>query len=351
VVILSIIFVALTDLAEKGVEIVGTIPQGLPELGFPVISPGDVELVLPLAIGLFILSFVELSTIARTYAKEHEYEIDNNQELLALGASSVSVGVAQGFPIAGSFSKTAVNDRNNAKTQLSGAIAAGVTILVVLFLTGFFYYLAEPVIAALIIVAVFKMVDIAGLSRIGHINKTEIYIALITLAGVLIFGILGGVLIGAALSLLEILYRFSFPHMAVIGRIPGTNLFSDAGRHPENEVVPGIFIYRIDAPLIFANAESFKEHFINALQQEQRPVHLAIIDLELSPFTDVTAADMIKDLFTEFDRKGIELRLANVSGQARDVFRRAGIEDKAGKLDRTTTIAALVEQSRNSPVE
>jgi high affinity sulfate transporter 1 len=351
VVILSIIFVALTDLAEKGVEIVGTIPQGLPELGFPVISPGDVELVLPLAIGLFILSFVELSTIARTYAKAHEYDIDNNQELLALGASSVSVGIAQGFPVAGSFSKSAVNDRNNAKTQLAGAIAAGVTILVVLFLTGFFYYLAEPVIAALIIVAVFKMVDIAGLSRIGYINKTEIYISLITLAGVLIFGILGGVMIGAALSLLEILYRFSFPHMAVIGRIPGTNLFSDAGRHPENEVVPGIFIYRIDAPLIFANAESFKEHFINALQQEQRPVHLAIIDLELSPFTDVTAADMIKDLFTEFDRKGIELRLANVSGQARDVFRRAGIEDKAGKLDRTTTIAALVEQSRNSPVE
>ena len=196
VVILSIIFVALTDLAERGVEIVGTIPQGLPELGMPLFSPGDVEIVLPLAIGLFILSFVELSTIARTYAKEHEYEVDNNQELLALGASSVSVGIAQGFPIAGSFSKTAVNDRNNAKTQLSGAIAAGVTILVVLFLTGFFYYLAEPVIAALIIVAVFKMVDIAGLSRIGHINKNEIYVAVITLAGVLLFGILAGYLSG-----------------------------------------------------------------------------------------------------------------------------------------------------------
>jgi len=348
VVILSIIFVALTDLAEKGVEIVGTIPQGLPELGFPVISPGDIELVLPLAIGLFILSFVELSTIARTYAKEHEYEIDNNQELLALGASSVSVGLAQGFPVAGSFSKSAVNDRNGAKTQLAGAIAAGVTILVVLFLTGFFYYLAEPVIAALIIVAVFKMVDIAGLTRIGQINKKEIYISLITLAGVLIFGILGGVLIGAALSLIDILFRFSFPHMAVIGRIPGTDLFSDSGRHPENEVVPGVFIYRIDAPLIFANAESFKENLSIALGQEQRPIHLVIIDLESSPFTDVTAADMIHDLYTELKKKGITLRLSNACGQARDVLRRAGIEEKVGKLDNCTTIAALVEQSRNS---
>jgi SulP family sulfate permease len=348
VVILSIIFVAWTDLVEKGVEIVGTIPQGLPQIGVPVFTPADVELVFPLAIGLFVLSFVELSTIARTYAKAHEYEIDNNQELLALGASSVSVGIAQGFPISGSFSKTAVNDRNGAKTQLAGAIAAGVIILVVLYFTGFFYYLAEPVIAALIVVAVFKMVDIPGLARIGHINRTEIYIALITFGGVLIFGILAGVLIGAALSLIEILYRFTFPHMAVIGRIPGTNVFGDIKRHPENEAVPGVFIYRIDAPLIFANAESFKENFSKAFGQEHRPVNLVIIDLQSSPITDVTAVDMVRDLITELERKGIVLRLANASGQVRDVLRAAGIENKVGKLDQTTTIAALIEQNKNS---
>jgi high affinity sulfate transporter 1 len=348
VVILSIIFVRLTDLVERGVEIVGTIPQGLPELGIPVFSPVDVGLVLPLAIGLFVLSFVELSTIARTYAKEHEYEIDNNQELLALGASSISAGIGQGFPISGSFSKTAVNDRNGAKTQLAGAIAAGVTILVVLFLTGFFYYLSEPVIAALIVVAVFKMVDIPGLARIGHINKTEIYIALITFGGVLIFGILAGVLIGAALSLIELLYRFTFPNMVIVGRIPGTNLFADIRRHPENEVVPEVFIFRIDAPLIFANAESFKEKFLKTLGQEQRPIHIAIIDFEFSPFTDVTAVEMIRELITELDQRGITLRLANASGQARDVLRAAGIEEKVGKLDQTTTIAVLLEQDRNS---
>src|SRR5512137_2609720 len=348
VVILSIIFVALTDLAERGVEIVGTIPQGLPELGMPVFSPGDVELVLPLAIGLFILSFVELSTIARTYAKEHEYEVDNNQELLALGASSVSVGIAQGFPISGSFSKTAVIERNNAKTQLAGAIAAGVTILVVLFLTGFFYYLAEPVIAALIIVAVFRMVDIAGLSRIGHINKNEIYIAVITLAGVLIYGVLAGVLIGAFLSLLEILYRVSFPHIAVLGRVPDTDTFGDISRHPENEIVEGIFIFRIDAPLIFANAESFKENILNALRQEQRPIRVVILDLESSPFTDVTAVEMIRDLISELEHKGIELRIANACGHTRDILRRAGIEEKVGRLDQATTIAAIIRQGKDS---
>lgn len=344
VVIISIILVWLAGLEEKGVEIIGTIPQGLPELGMPVFSSSDVGLVFPLAIGLFVLSFVELSTIARTYAKAHDYEIDNNKELLALGASSVSVGFAQGFPISGSFSKTAVNDRNGAKTQLAGAIAAGVTLLVVLYLTGFFYYLAEPVIAALIIVAVFKMIDIAGLSRIGHINKTEIYIALITFGGVLLFGILAGVLIGTALSLVEILYRFTFPHMAVIGRIPGTNIFGDIERHPDNQEVPGAFIFRIDAPLIFANAESFKENFSKALAREQRPVHLAIIDLQSSPITDVTAVDMIRDLIAELDKKGITLRLVNASGQVRDVLRAAGIEEKVGKLDRTATIAAILDE-------
>jgi len=347
VVVLSIILVWLTGLEEKGVEIIGTIPQGLPDFGLPVFSAGDVAFVFPLALGLFVLSFVELSTIARTYAKAHDYEIDNNKELLALGASSVSVGIGQGFPISGSFSQTAVNDRNHAKTQLAGAIAAGVTILVVLYLTGFFYYLAEPVIAALIVVAVFRMVDIAGLARIGHINKTEIYIALITFGGVLLFGILAGVLIGAALSLIEILYRFTFPHMGVVGKIPGTNLFGSTARHPENEMVAGVFIFRIDAPLIFANAESFKENFLKALALEQRPIHLAILDLDLSPITDVTAVDMIRDLITDLDRKGVTLRLANASWQVRDVLRAAGIEEKVGRLDRTTTISAILEQDED----
>jgi len=314
----------------------------------PVFSPSDVGVVFPLAIGLFVLSFVELSSIARTYAKAHEYETDNNQELLALGASSVAVGIGQGFPIGGSFSKSAVTDRNGAQTQLAGAIAAGVTILVVLYLTGFFYYLAEPVIAALIVVAVFKMVDIAGLVRIGHINKTEIYIALITFGGVLLFGILAGVLIGAALSLIEILYRFTFPHMGVVGKIPGSNLFGSIARHPENEVVPGVFIFRIDAPLIFANAESFKENFLKALALEQRPIHLAIIDLDLSPITDATAVDMIRDLINDLDRRGVTLRLANASWQVRDVLRAAGIEEKIGKLDRTTTISAILQQDENA---
>jgi high affinity sulfate transporter 1 len=344
VVALSIILVGLTGLVEQGVAIVGTIPAGLPELGLPAVSLGDATLVFPLALGLFVLSFVELSTIAGTYAKSHEYEVDNNQELLGLGMSSISAGLGQGFPISGSFSKTAVTDRNGGKTQLAGVVAAGVIVLVLLFLTNLFYYLAEPVIAALIIVAVFKMVDLPGLARIGQINRSEVYIALITFGGVLLFGVLSGVLIGAVLSLVEILYRFTFPKMVVVGRIPGTDVFGDIERHPENETIPGVFIFRIDAPLIFANAESFKKSFSRDLRREERPIRLAIIDLQSSPIIDVTAADMIRDLHTELARKGIALRLANTTGKVRDVLRAAGIEDRVGRLDRAATIAALCEQ-------
>ena len=220
--------------------------------------------------------------------------------------SSISAGIGQGFPVSGSFSKTAVTDRNGGKTQLAGVVAAGVIVLVLLFLTNLFYYLAEPVIAALIIVAVFKMVDLPGLARIGQINRSEVYIALITFGGVLLFGVLSGVLIGAVLSLVEILYRFTFPNMVVVGRIPGTDVFGDLERHPENETIPGVFIFRIDAPLIFANADSFKKNFSRDLRREERPIRLAIIDLQSSPIIDVTAADMIRDLHTDSNGRGLD---------------------------------------------
>ncbi len=354
VVVLSIVLVWITGLDEKGVAIVGTIPSGLPAPGLPVFTVSDPSLVFPLAIGLFMLSFVEISSIAREYAKAHDYEVDVDRELLALGASSISVGITQGFPIGGSFSKSAITDRSGAQTQLAGVVAAGVTVLVVLFLTGAFYYLAEPVIASLIIVAVFHMVDLPGLARIGHVNRTEVYIALITLGGVLLFGILSGVLIGAGLSLLEILYRFTFPNMVAVGRIPGTRLFGDLERHPENIRIPGTFIFRIEAPLIFANAESFRESFTRALGREEWPIHLAIIDLQRSPIIDFTATDMIRGLNAELGRKGIELRLAHASGRVRDILRAAGIEELVGRLEPTTTTDALCDRcerdlSRDDP--
>ncbi len=164
-------------------EIVGAVPSGLPCFAIPDVGPQDFSVVFPLAMALFLLSYVELTSIARTYAKTRNYKIDTDQELLALGASSIGTGFFQGFPVAGSFSKSAVNDRAGALTPLSGALAGLVAILVVLFFTGFLYYLPEPILAVLIIAAVINMVDFRGFLRIWSVNKYEVYIALITFAG------------------------------------------------------------------------------------------------------------------------------------------------------------------------
>ena len=306
IVIAAIIFMTYSSFVEKGVEILGYIPPGLPTIGIPEFTAADVGTVFPLAVALFILSYVELSTIAKTYAQKNRYQVDMNQELLALGAGSVAAGAGQGFPVAGSFSKSAVNDRSGAKTPMAGAIAAGVTIIVVLFFTSFFYNLPECVIAALIIVAVVNMVNIFELQRIRSLDRTEFSIAIVTLLSVLVFGILQGVIIGTGLSLVALLYRIAFPHMAVMGRVPGTEIFGDIERKPAKDQVPGVLIFRVDSPVLFANANVIREQIDELMGTMVPAVKLVILDFYSSPMLDVTGADMIRDLLTDFSRKGIE---------------------------------------------
>jgi high affinity sulfate transporter 1 len=347
-IILAISLMSVTNLVERGVHIVGEIPQGLPSFAIPECTAQDVSTLLPLALALFILSYVELSTNARIYARKRRYHIDTDQELLALGASSIATGLFQGYPIAGSFSKSAVSDRSGAKTQLAGAVAALAAAIVVMFFTGFFYNLPETILAALIIVAVIKMVDFKGLFRIGQISKRELSIAVTTLCGVLVFGILPGVLIGVLLSFIDLGYRITRPHTAVQGRIPGTEIYGDFERRPEKEDIPGVLIIRVDAPLVFGNTEMVKEIITDLIKQQKEPVHLVVLDLGASPIIDVTAADMIGELYSDLREQEIELKLAEASGQVRDVLRKAGIEARIGKLGRSTTIHAVIEEWQSS---
>ncbi len=339
----AIIITSFSSLPEKGVEIVGAVPSGLPCFAIPDVGPQDFSVVFPLAMALFLLSYVELTSIARTYAKTRNYEIDTDQELLALGASSIGTGFFQGFPVAGSFSKSAVNDRAGALTPLSGALAGLVAILVVLFFTGFLYYLPEPILAVLIIAAVINMVDFRGFLRIWSVNKYEVYIALITFAGVLILGILAGVIIGVFLSLIGILYNISFPYIPVQGRIPGTTLYGDVTRKPAKEETAGILVLRVDAPLIFANSHILQERVKKLIQQQAIPVGLVVIDLSPSPIIDVTAADMINDLYDDLSGKGITLRIANASGKVRDVLGSSGIEKKMGVVRLDSSVNDIIK--------
>jgi high affinity sulfate transporter 1 len=339
----AIIVTSFSSLPEKGVQIVGVVPSGLPCFAIPDVGIQDFSLVFPLALALFLLSYVELTSIARTYARTRNYEIDTDQELLALGASSIGTGFFQGFPIAGSFSKSAVNDRSGALTPLSGALAGLVAILVVLFFTGFLYYLPEPILAVLIIAAVINMVDFRGFLRIWSVNKYEVYIALITFAGVLVFGILGGVIIGVFLSLIGILYNISFPYIPVQGRIPGTALYGDVSRKPAKEETAGILVLRVDAPLIFANSHILLARIKNCMQQQVIPIRLVVIDLSPSPIIDVTAADMINDLYDDLSKQGITLRIANASGKVRDILRASRIQEKMGAVRLDSSVNDIIK--------
>jgi MFS superfamily sulfate permease-like transporter len=236
-----------------------------------------------------------------------------------------------------------VNDRAGALTPLSGALAGLVAILVVLFFTGFLYYLPEPILAVLIIAAVITMVDFRGFLRIWSVNKYEVYIALITFAGVLFFGILQGVMIGVFLSLIGILYNISFPYMPVEGRIPGTTFYGDVTRKPAKEETAGILILRVDAPLIFANSHKLLERVKHLMQQQVVSVRLVVIDLSPSPIIDVTAADMINDLYDDLSKQGITLRIANASGKVRDILRSSGIEGKMGAVRLDSSVNDIIK--------
>jgi len=339
----SIIITSLSSLPEKGVAIVGSVPSGIPCFSIPNVTVGDFSSVFPLALALFLLAYVELTTITRMYAKTNNYEIKTDQELIGLGMASIGTGFFQGFPVAGSFSKSAVNNRAGALTPLAGAIAGLFIMLVVLFFTGFLFYLPLPILAALIIAAVVKMVDFPGFFHIWSVNKYEVYIAMITFAGVLIFGILFGVVIGVFLSLVGILYNISFPHIPVEGRIPGTTLYGDIARKPIKEELSGVLVLRVDAPLIFANAHILQSRVNELIQEQATPVKLVVIDLSPSPIIDITATEILKDLKTDLVKKDISLRIANANGKVRDILRAAGVDGTTGEVKLDSSVNDVIK--------
>jgi high affinity sulfate transporter 1 len=330
VVIVSIMLMSVTDLEDQGVQVIGAIPIGLPALVLPNISFMDLQLLFPLSFAVFLLAYVENMSIGASLEKKYRYKIDSNQELLALGATSIATSVFQGFPIAGSFSRTAMNETNGAATQMTGVISALLTAFVALFLTGLLSSMPEAIIGSLICVAVTRLIDIRGLWRIAKISRDEFIIAMVTCGSVLFLGILSGVFIGVILSILDILYRVTSPRIVVLGRIPGTHHYADRIRHPENESIPGVLIVRVDAPLIFANAKMVKDRVLELINRDPS-IRLVILDMMSSPIIDVSASDMVVDLYQELVSKEIHLRIAEPTWQVRRMLRVSGVEETIGE--------------------
>jgi sulfate permease, SulP family len=348
----GILVVLLFGVDRKGVEIVGTIEGGLPPFGIPDVAFREYLSLAPSAVGVALVGFAEGLGAAKTYATRNRYEVDANRELIGLGAANLGSGFSGGMVVNGSLSKTAVNGGAGARTQLSGLVAAVLTIVTLLFLTGLFESLPEATLGAIVIAALIELVDIPSLvgfyrvwtRRLGSIYgpaaRPDFIAALAALFGVLVFDTLPGLFIGIAVSLLLLLYRASRPNVAVLGRGPGASRhWGDVARHPENEQVPGVVVLRVESGLFFANADHVRE--VVERHTSEEGVHAVVLDAQTVPFVDVTASRMLDELREALLGRGIAMFLARDVGQVRDVLRRSRPDHSADE----GRIFASVEQA------
>ena len=339
VVALAIIAATVLGLPEIGVPTTGKIPAGLPSLAGPALRLRDVEGIVPLAAGCLLLAYIEGVSAARTFAAKHGYALDPRQELLAIGVANLAAGMGQGYPVAGGLSQSAVNDKAGARTPLALVVASMTLALCLLFLTGLLENLPKAVLAAVVLTAVSGLLDFPALLRMWRISRLDFLAATIALVAVLLLGILQGILLAAIASILLLLARVSRPHVAFLGRVPGTDSYSDLDRHPENEALSDAIVFRPEASLIYVNADAIIETVLNRIRKTAPSVvGLAICDLSAAPYVDLAGSHMLHELHAELASRGITLRIIGAHGSARDLLRADGIEEKVGGLDRTLTL-------------
>ncbi|HEX7566622.1 MAG TPA: SulP family inorganic anion transporter [Bradyrhizobium sp.] len=343
VVALSIAAATLLGLPALGVPTTGEIPAGLPSLAGPALRLRDVEGIIPLAAGCLLLAYIEGVSAARAFAAKHGYPLDARQELLGIGAANLAAAMGQGFPVAGGLSQSAVNDKAGARTPLALVFASITLALCLLFLTGLLESLPKAVLAAVVLTAVYGLLDFPAMRHMWRVSRLDFLAATVALVGVLLLGILQGILLAALASILLLLARVSRPHVAFLGRVPGTNSYSDFDRHPENERLPGVIAFRPEASLIYANADAVLECVLNRLRDATPPaIRLTVCDLSAAPFLDLAGSRMLRELNTELAGRGIALRIVGAHGSTRDLLRAEGLEEKVGVLDRTATLDSVL---------
>ena len=351
----SVVAVELLDLTDHGVDVVGNIDAGLPDLGLPAGIGGDdyLSLVGP-AVGVLLIGFAEGLGAAKTYAAREGYEVDPNRELVGLGTANLGSGLASGMVVNGSLSKTAVNGGAGAKSQVSGLVVAGLTIVTLLFLTGLFEQLPEATLAAVVIAAVIELVDIASLRRLYRIwtgrlasiyhlaARADFLAAIAAMLGVLIFETLPGLFIGITISLLLMLYRTSRPRVTTLAHVPGQpGSWVDAAHNSGIERDPRIVVLRVESGLFFANADHVRDRIRAVVDDQTRVI---VLNGETTPVIDVTAADMLTVLANDLQRRGVDFTIAHGIGQVRDVLRRT-TEDH-DRLRYFDTVADAVADAR-----
>jgi len=333
VVVLGILGVYFFGLEGQGVQIVGTVPGGLPELSLPGVQPARIAELLPIALTLALIAFMEAISVAKAVEERHpEYQVNSNQELIALGASNILGSFFQSYPTTGGFSRTAVNDEAGARTGMAAIISALVVGLTLLFLTPLFYYLPNAVLAAIIMVAVFGLIDLKYPLELLKNRKDEFFLLVGTFLITLTVGIKEGILLGVLVSLLLLVYRISKPHIAVLGRIKGTHYFKNVHRFSEDiEVFDNILLLRFDGQLYFGNKDYFKQELNKYIIQKGDSLRYVILNAEAITYADSSSVQLLRRLVDDLQARGITLMVAGATGPLRDILYSSGLINQIGK--------------------
>jgi SulP family sulfate permease len=328
-------------LDAHGVKRLGDVPQGLPALGLPAVGIADLNDLLPLAFACFLLGAVETAAIGRMFAARHGGRFDANQEFLGLAAANLAAGLGRGFPISGGMSQSLVNESAGARSPLSGGLAAMLVLVVVLFFSHLLSPLPQPVLAAVVLAAVSGLFKVSALKALWRGDRREFVVALAALLGVLGSGLLRGVMIGAVLSLVQLLRRASRPRVAVLGRVPGTGRFLDCKRNPDTEPTPGVMIFRPETSLAYFNVDHVRDLITARVRSDTRTT-MVIMDFSAVPFVDLQSAHTLAAFADELRGAGIRLHVVEAGADARKRFADGDLDARLGGVNRLATVADAV---------
>lgn len=315
----------------SSLSIVGDVPSGLPMFALPDFNGGVLLSLIPAAIAISLVGFMESIAVARSIQARHkDYKVIPNQELKALGLANVGTAFFQGFPVTGGFSRTAVNDQSGARTGMASIISAGLIILTLLFLTELFYYLPNAILAAVIMVAVFGLIDIKEPMKLWRTDRNDFWMLVTTFLGTLALGIEEGIIIGVILSILVIIYRSSKPHYAILGRVKGTPFFRNVLRFSDLESRDDTLIMRFDSDLYYANVEYFIESLEAEIESKGDSLAYIILNSESISSIDSTGVHALETLFKDLKSRNITMLFANVKGPVRDILERCELFEKFG---------------------
>jgi sulfate permease, SulP family len=343
VVVAGIAVSSLAGLEGHGVAVVGSIPAGLPDVGLPDVGMDEAAELAPAAVGIFLVIFADAILTARSYAGKHEQSVDASQELVALGAANAAAGLSQGFSVGASGSRTAVADSMGVRTQVGGLLAAGVILVILLFLTGPIADLPKAVLGATIISAAIGLIDLVAWRDLLRTDHVEVAIAGVTTAGVLISGVLEAITLAVGLSIVDVVRRSARPHDAVLGWVERLGRYADVAVHRDARVTPGVVVYRLDDRLFFANASYVKGRVREAIRGAPGTIHSLVFDAEAVTHVDVAGLAAIEEIARRLEGEDVTLVFARVKEPIRQRLEGAGLIDEIGPERFHPTVRAAVE--------